>query len=203
MSVKKCNLSEIKELDSSIKILGEGLKKVHKDYIEIAYQNVGKNSQKPERVFVAELYHQLRILQGENKYKSLNNLRFNVEITKQGNLKDIDSLIDQYKIKRVIPDIVLHHSQNKRDTQNQLLACEVKSSYYITKSNFERDLIKLLLYKSNRFNYQYACFIFLGTKEELCKYLLGLGDLLRGRLANSSIKFITYETKSWSFYEYK
>ena len=201
--MKNCKLKEIKISKASIlEVLGLALKKVKDDYIKISYQHVVRNLQKPERVFVAELYHQLRCIQESGKYASLlGELKFNVEINKQGRLGDLDEFILNYNISKVIPDLVLHHSQNNNDHEKQLLACEVKSSYYITQRNFEKDLVKLLLYKSSRFNYQNACFIFMGTKEELCKYLMQLSPDFFIKLERNKIIFITYENeKTWSFY---
>lgn len=216
MSKNTCELS-VFETDKSaiIKILKHALDNVTNDYIKVKYSNVNAHNgnQKPERVFVAELYHQLRMFQEECDCKNrrsklkrlaiLNNLTFNVEPLKQRRLAIGDEINNYYNFKRVIPDLILHHSQNDKKSKNQQLVCEVKSSYYITIENFKKDLAKLFLFKSRRFNYQNACFIFLGTKEELCRYLSVLDKEYIDRINSEKIIFITRDNNKWNFYEYK
>ncbi len=215
MSKNTYELSVFERATSAIiEILKLALDNVTNDYIKVEYSNVNANNgnQKPERVFVAELYHQLRMFQEDcdcknkkAKFKGLgilNNLTFNVEPLKQRRLLVNDEIIDSYKFNRVIPDLILHHSQNDKKSNNQQLVCEVKSSYYITIENFKKDLAKLFLFKSRRFNYQNACFIFLGSKEELCKYLLVLNEKYIEQIKGKII-FITRDNNKWNFYEYK
>lgn len=202
MSITSCNLKKFDFCKIEvIEILNEAISLIKDDeYLKVPYNRVKRGSQKPERVFVAELYHQLRCIQESNKHPFLKDLKFNVEINKQGDLITEIPLIDSYKINRVIPDIILHFKQN--NTAKQMMVCEVKSSYSINQGNIVKDMIKLLVYKKSRLSYKHACFIFLGTKNELCKYLLALnGDLLK-YIVNQII-FITRDDKKWNFYECK
>ena len=62
--------------------LNKALNNVEIKYMRQQYQYVRAGFQKAERVFVAELYHQLRKMQ-EHNVCDLQNLLFHVETTKQ------------------------------------------------------------------------------------------------------------------------
>lgn len=205
MSIESGNLKKFDvNQNGLIEVLNKAISKIKdNEYVKIDYGRVERGSQKPERVFVAELYHQLRCIQESNKHSILKDLKFNVEINKQGDLITGVKFIDNYKIKRVVPDLILHYHQNNTNSKMQQLVCEVKSSYCITKVNFEKDLVKLLLYKKSRLKYQNACFIFLGTKKELFNYLMMVYDELIQLIKENEVIFITHDKNKWNFYEYK
>lgn len=167
MSIESGNLKKFDVNQNGVfAILNKAISKIKEnEYVKIDYGRVERGSQKPERAFVAELYHQLRCIQESNKHPILKDLKFNVEINKQGDLITGLKFIDNYKIKRVVPDLILHYHQNNANSKMQQLVCEVKSSYCITKVNFEKDLVKLLLYKKSRLKFQNSFHFFRHKKR--------------------------------------
>jgi hypothetical protein len=160
------------QLNPVLKMLKEALNGVEIQYIEQYYFRLrGSQIQKPERTFVAELYHQLRMQQSTmNKDETIRNLVFHCDISKINYILNNECIQDVSKY-RLVPDLVLHKSQTDNSSENQLLVCEVKMDSKISKDNFKKDLDKLLYYKLSQLKFQNAVFIFTGKKELLNQYL--------------------------------
>lgn len=102
----------------------------------------GLNMQMGERVFAYELYHQWRKISEQFDY---HDLIINGEIRKDG------SILRNAVFAEVYPDLILHEQQN--NLNQQLLACEIKTSRALSnpqgRRKLKRDLIKLGNYISN------------------------------------------------------
>ena len=139
----------------------EAIQKVDDKYRQWEYHN--GNSQKIERVFAYELYHQLRLMTHSNsKYKDL---RIDGEISKEVyqemetcGLPDLKIL----KHYRFSPDMVIHHAQTDRKEENQIAIIEIKTK------NIHPDELKKTILKLNYYirvlNFQYAIFISVNTE---------------------------------------
>lgn len=165
----------------AVRMLIEALNGVEETYMEQPYYISG---QRPERVFAAELYHQLRKLQEDTTNAEPNaqiaHLSFHAEPTKRGDLGYQITVCSNERARsfnpaKVSPDLVLHKSQINRERDNQLLACEIKMDG-CGRNGFEKDLLKLLLYKSSRFRFQDAVFIYTGSKERIEDFLSQLNS---------------------------
>lgn len=110
-----------------------------------------KDFQVGERVFAYEFYHQWRKISEEFKYE---NLIINGEIRKDG------SIYRHPNIGQVYPDLILHEQQNNMN--QQIIACEIKTSKAINHVNgrkqFTKDLIKLSGYHRD-LNFDYCIFL--------------------------------------------
>lgn len=141
----------------------EALKKVDEDYMTINY-NMIINKQKPERLFNAELYHQLRVRQSEfNNYPSL---KFHIDLNKVSANRNHSDLtcIEHYTPKNFSPDLIIHNSQN--DLENQLFIAEIKMDGAST-NKIIKDLTKLLYYKTSFLKFKNAAFIYTGSLQSL------------------------------------
>lgn len=169
-----------KENKSSILgILENALNKVQFQYLEQEYSQISRHLQRPERVFVAELYHQLRTLQ-DSENGDLNKLHYNVDIPKERLVRNQNHCHPIVPLKRISPDIILHKNQNDKSHLNQLLVCEVKmegASY----KNIEKDLRKLIFYKSKPLQYQNAVFIYTGSENTIKNFLSQFKNNLKSR----------------------
>ena len=158
-----------------IEILIKALNSVAISYTKFEYERVANKIQRPERVFNAELYHQLRKLQETNFLSDgvlvhqepnkqgdflTNNFSFNVETNKEVtflNPRQIPCL-PNVNYKRLSPDIVLHKNQNNSEQANQRLICEIKMEG-ASWGSIKKDFDKLLFYKLSRLQFQNAVFI--------------------------------------------
>lgn len=177
------------ENNQEISFLIQALNTVKKSYTIFDYERVILKIQRPERVFTAELYHQLRKLQEAsilNQFDvnqevtkmvgfSINDYTINAEPNKQSfsTNNQLNPCIETINYKRLSPDIVLHKNQNNSERANQILICEIKMSGS-SHSNIYKDFKKLLFYKLSRLQFQNAVFIYTGTKESLWNIIEGL-----------------------------
>ncbi len=121
--------------------------------------------QKPERVFVAELYHQLRNRQIDFNFGKL---YFNVDINKRRSMVLNEPCFPETPFKKISPDIVLHNGQS--NTADQKLVCEVKMDGTSWRS-MDKDLRKLIFYKLDVLNFKNTVFIFTGNITTIENYL--------------------------------
>lgn len=172
-----------------ISFLIQALNAVKISYTIFAYDKVASRFQKPERVFTAELYHQLRKKQDESITEqlninqevtkmvgfSINDFTINAEPNKQSiSAKNgLNECLGTIDYKRLSPDIVLHKNQNNFERINQRLICEIKMSGS-SQSNIYKDFRKLLFYKLSRLQFQNAVFIYAGTTDSLKNIIEGL-----------------------------
>ena len=177
------------ENDEVLQFLKKALNNVRVDYMIQNYGNIATGIQKPERIFVAELYHQLRILQEQNlEIDFFKNLSFHQEPNKQGSfVMPHNKCLPKKPIKRISPDLVLHKSQNNFSPENQLLVCEVKMED-ATANNVDKDLRKLIFYKTSRLRFQHNVFIYTGSKLSIENFLLERLPLENYRNNHSLVK---------------
>jgi hypothetical protein len=127
------------------------LLKVERNYMIWPYGLSVKDNQVGERVFAYEFYHQWRKVSEQFKYK---NLIINGEIRKDGSIYRHDSLGQVY------PDLVLHEQQNNMN--QQIIACEIKTSKALNHTNGRKQLKKDLL-KLSQFHielgFEYCIFL--------------------------------------------
>lgn len=180
---------QIRENDEVLEFLKKALNNVRVDYMIQNYRNIGTGIQKPERIFVAELYHQLRVLQEQNvEIDFLRNLSFHQEPNKQGYFNMPHSpCLPKKTINRISPDLVLHKSQNNSEAQNQLMVCEVKMEG-ATRENIDKDLRKLVFYKMSRLRFKHSIFIYTGSKLSIEHFLLERLPLENYRNNHSLVK---------------
>ncbi len=147
------------------RILFDAICKVEKHYIEykLKCDNVSDDEMKKnhvERVFAYELYRQW-----ENRIASEGiALTLNAEITKLIESEPIN--VEEYGLDNnerkhphfltTYPDLVLHHSQSKKD--NQEIICEIKRGLEIPGSMILGDLYKISRYMS-KLGFRYGVFI--------------------------------------------
>lgn len=146
------------EKEELFQLLIESIKQVQKKYY------CRYDGSLLERPFCYELYHQFRLIQGNDGSLILSgepskNLSYimNKEIYLSSE-KDKD---------RVYPDFILHKGLDDTLSQNQIMAIEVKQKYNINPTNLENDVKKLQrLVKKLHFNY--GVFMAIGmTNDEL------------------------------------
>lgn len=150
--------------DNIVNNLVMALKAVENYYLKQNYNRIHLGVQKPERIFTAELYHQLRILQKDK------NLHFSADIIKKSYDVNPNSCIKLKDFKRISPDIVLHKEQNDTNPNNQLLVCEIKMEGASHKKII-KDFYKLLYYKISKLKFNTSAFIFTGSIETINKIL--------------------------------
>lgn len=193
-----------KDEDCLMCLLKEAIGRVEDRYYHLPYNGVLAEYQRPERSFTSELYHQLRTIQRDNKC-GIEEFTLHVEINKQrtnGNDWELKCGNDVIFKSRVVPDLVLHAAQNDRKYQG--LICEVKTSLNITRLNFINDLEKLLIYTDKYLHFDYACFIFIGSKKQL-EYELNRVNETRSNLIDcirkKKIFFFTKEERQTNVYQ--
>jgi hypothetical protein len=161
MLQRKENINDVESL------VLKALKKVYKDYMSINYRMI-INKQKPERLFNAELYHQLRNLQTRFNSETYNfsMLKFHIDLNKvSGNRNHSDlPCIEHYRPTNFSPDLIIHNSQN--DLTNQLFIAEIKMDGAST-NKIIKDLTKLLYYKTSFLKFKNAAFIYTGSVQSL------------------------------------
>lgn len=198
-----------KEPNGAEIFLIKALNNVSPQYLKMRYDNVRGGFQKPERVFNAELYHQLRKIQ-EN-ITSFKEFNIHQEITKQKLHLHLDLVklpgyeenipcIGDYKPRKISPDIVFHGGQSNID--NQLLVAEIKmdGTSWI---NIIKDFQKLLFYKLSRLQFKNAVFIYTGTKENLEEILFTLHSSLLECLRKNEIVIVLPSAKNRQNDEWK
>ena len=162
------------EAKLAYKKLLEAIESIERDYIIVNYnESVPDCKLQPERSFAYELYHRWSSLLDQPPEKPISSLmlRLSGEITKH--FQDKNGILS--------PDIVLHGGQE--DTQNQLIACEIKRK--VNSSNNKevlQDIIKLYHYlnlkkfvtngDNDDAKYQIAVFIALNTSKDRLKEII-------------------------------
>lgn len=126
-----------------------------------------KTIQKTERVFAYELYHKLKLI-AEIKKTQYNGIKFNGEIGKKI-LSDINKLGTEYTVeqKNFNPDLVLHKGQIDKESENQKLIIEIKTTN-TTDEKIAKDIIKLN-YGIAYLNFQFGVFISVNTDFDTIK----------------------------------
>ncbi len=189
------------------------LNEVDAEYYEMRYDNVVGGFQKPERVFNAELYHQLRKLQEDTMNEIFKihpdlvelPLKLHLELVKVPSSYDsTNQCIGDFYPKKISPDIVFHGGQNNR--KKQLLAAELKMDG-ANIVNIIRDFQKLLFYKLSYLKFRNAVFIYTGTKSDIEEKLIhGLSKHMLECLMKNKIVIAVCEKKNkkrkWSMYEF-
>ena len=192
-----------KNENQEINTLIKALHNVDKSYMIQNYDRNRDYYQKPERVFVAETYHQLRKLQ-ESVF-ILEHLSIHVDINKDIRHSQIDSqcIGDDFNRNRLSPDIVFHLSQNDASKENQKLICEFKMSN-TRKSLIIKDLKKLIFYKISRLQFQNAVFIFCGNSSEFERKLNGIStEMLQCLIKNKIIVILQKEQNTNNCYNWQ
>ena len=127
----------------------------------------------PEQNFVAELFSQLRQVMPSN-----DGLRLNCNIYKE--IRTLTYHDDHYESSisqilgsqaGVIPDLVYHRSQGDTNPQNQVFALECKIDPGLSEDEFNKDLIKLMIYR-HQFNFQTVIFLIVNNRESQIMRLL-------------------------------
>ena len=146
--------------------LKDAVKNIKKKHYEWRYSKL-KRSQKIERVFAYELYHQLRLLTTsteEHKQRHAG-IRFDGELSKVIKNDNVQHLgvagtgIDAQE--RFTPDLVLHLGQDFNLQFDQKLIIEIKTKE-VSPSDFKKTILKLNHYL-RVLNFQYAVFISVNT----------------------------------------
>lgn len=158
--------------------------------------------QKTERVFAYELYYKLKLIAGIKKTQ-YNGIKFNGEIGKKI-LSDINTLGTDYTVeqKNFNPDLVLHKGQIDKDSENQKLIIEIKTTN-TTDEKIAKDIIKLN-YGIAYLNFQFGVFISVNTdfdtiKDKL-KRIFQVGNIPVDQLDNlKKIYVVNYRSqiKEW------
>jgi hypothetical protein len=204
-------IKETVNLNSAEELLLESLRNVSSEYLKHDYRNVKQGFQRPERLFNAELYHQLRLIQenGFTNFKihtELNKrpLRLHSNITKRPHKPEKIPCIDNYFPPSIEPDIVFHAGPN--NLKNQLLVAEIKmeGAYYL---DILKDLNKLLYYKLSYLKYKNAVFIYTGYKSsfeaKLEKHLYN--EMIQCLIKNNIVVALRSKTDKktgWEIYEF-
>lgn len=190
--------TENQEINTLIKALNN----VDESYMIQNYDRNRNYYQKPERVFVAETYHQLRKLQ-ENGF-ILEHLSFHIDINKDIRHSQIDSQCIGVDFNRnsLSPDIVFHLSQNDTNPQNQKLICEFKMSI-TQRTSIIKDLEKLIFYKESRLKFQNAVFVFCGNSSTFEQKLKGIpNEMLHCLIKNNIIVILQKEQITNNFHNW-
>ncbi|AZA54048.1 hypothetical protein [Chryseobacterium sp. G0201] len=154
--------------------------------------------QKTERVFAYELYYKLKLIAGIKKTQ-YNGIKFNGEIGKKI-LSDINKLGTDYTVeqKNFNPDLVLHKGQIDKDSENQKLIIEIKTTN-TTDEKIAKDIIKLN-YGIAYLNFQFGVFISVNTdfdtiKDKL-KRIFQIGNIPVDQLDNlKKIYVVNYRSQ--------
>jgi hypothetical protein len=202
----------IKEnLNAAEHTLIAGLNGVAEDYHRMRHYGNENYLQKPERVFNAELYHQLRKLQETEGVNFLihqeitkNNFSLNAVVSHEPQIHKEKPCLEDFNNQRVSPDLVFHRGQDNLD--NQLLVAELKMEG-ASRLSILKDLEKLLFYKLSSLKFQNAVFIYTGSKNELeSKLELGLSEKMLQCLIKHNIVIALRELmvreQNWNIYEF-
>lgn len=158
----------LKENNNDVeRLVLKALNNVAEEFLSFTYSMI-INKQKPERLFNAELYHQLRILQSSTnlEFKNYSKLKFHIDLNKvtvNRNHSDLPCIV-HYTPKNFSPDLIIHNSQN--DLFNQLFIAEIKMDG-ASINKIIKDLIKLLYYKTSFLKFKNAAFIYTGSIQNL------------------------------------
>jgi hypothetical protein len=198
-----------KELNGAEILLIKALNNVDRRYLKMRYDKIKGGFQKPERVFNAELYHQLRKIQEKiTTYQEFSihqeitkhKLHFHLDLVKLPRLEENHPCIGDYSPRKISPDIVFHGGQN--NTDKQLLVAEIKMEE-TSWVNIIKDFQKLLFYKLSRLKFQNAVFIYSGIKEDLEAILFTLPLPFLECLQNNKIIIVLPLTNNEQNYEWK
>lgn len=190
-----------------------GLNGVETEFMRFEYVYVNDGYQYPERVFNAELYHQLRKCQ---EFGNVHDVKIHQDITKHPlklhmepnkityrRIKKIPCIGD-YIPTRISPDIVFHGGPMNR--KRQKLVAEIKMEKP-DPTKVLRDLQKLLFYKISDLKFENAVFIFTGKKEDLEDLLVtwlsrGMLDCLIQHQIVVALNGKGKNKIDWSIYEF-
>lgn len=157
-------IDQLKEKNIAIENLISALNNIDHQYLNMKYDRIVGGFQKPERLFNAELYHQLRKIQEDiNVASELTKMKLHIELVKTPGI-EVHPCIGDYRPRKISPDVVFHNSHN--DTTNQLLVAEIKMEG-ASWVNIGKDFQKLLFYKLSRLQFKNAVFIYTGSKDAL------------------------------------
>jgi hypothetical protein len=195
-------------------ILIKALNQVGQEYFNMRHYVNETNffNQRPERAFNAELYHQLRKLQENKNDKENVNIHLelvknlfknNFEIISLNSNLDLENdiyCLQDFKPKRLIPDIVFHGGQD--NLNNQLLVGELKMDG-ASILNIIKDLQKLMFYKLSRLKFKNAVLIYTGRVQNLDDnlsniYFHGLLECL----VENNIVVASQDNNNWNIYEF-
>lgn len=195
-------IDQLKEKNIAVEYLISALNSIDNQYLNIKYNKIG-GFQKPERLFNAELYHQLRKIQDEgfNVATELTKIKLHIELVKIPGI-GVHPCIGDYRPRKISPDVVFHNSQN--DTTNQLLVAEIKMEG-ASWVNIGKDFQKLLFYKLSRLQFKNAVFIYTGSKDELEEILFRFSNNFLRCLQDREIiivipKMLQNKKYSWEAY---
>ena len=152
-------------LTSTSRDLATAITKVENKFC--IWPNSNQNPQAIERVFAYELYHQFRLLTGNDANYA--GLRLDGEITKFvpynvdycASIEHIDFTAEHH----FSPDLVLHLGQTNSDYNNQRLIIEIKTSHLprgLSRREITQDIIKLK-HCLTHLEYQEGAFISVNT----------------------------------------
>jgi hypothetical protein len=202
----------IKEnLNAAEHILIAGLNGVAENYYRMRHYGNENYLQRPERVFNAELYHQLRKLQESEGVNFLihqeitkNDISLHSAVSHEPQIHEEKPCLEDFNNKRVSPDLVFHGGQDNLD--NQLLVAELKMEG-ASRLSILKDLEKLLFYKLSSLKFQNAVFIYTGSKNELeSKLELGLSEKMLQCLIKHNIVIALRELmvreQNWNIYQF-
>lgn len=161
-------------MDNFIDLLKKSIEKV--DSVYFSSETPEETKQYNERVFCYELYHRMR-----QTFPRSSEWRIEAEIPKVIGVSNEETTIGGMTIvvdtendsKKVIPDMVIHKGQNKKEKGNYLVM-EVKNSIY--KANIEWDLFKLMSY-INQLSYEHG--VYLQINRNLSNVTKDLKDLFQ------------------------
>ncbi len=188
-----------------------GLNQVTEEYFEMSHLGDEIILQKPERVFNAELYHQLRKLQENGYYEVgrihpdlVKHIKLHLETTKVPPAIINNLCIGDFHPKKISPDIVFHTGQDNID--NQLLVAELKMDG-ASRINIINDLQKLLFYKLSALQFKNAVFIYTGSKKDLERKLeFGISKKMLECLIKQYIFIALHQIKGgkkmWNIYQF-
>lgn len=162
-------------MDSQCKHLNLLLKSIQA--VRLRYCSVSKGKGKcflNERSFAYELYYQWnQLLQDPT-------LIISAEVTKKIEEKYAQKSMSLFEedVKRFLPDMVLHHSNEDMEDKEQIIICEIKTKEALSKQSLKKDIKKLLAYTDTNDKailchpFKYGVFILLdGNRQKIKKNL--------------------------------
>ncbi len=203
---------EKQTLTPSENFLIAGLNQVGEEYFQMRHLGNENILQKPERVFNAELYHQLRKLQDNGYYEVgrihtdlVKHIKLHLEKTKMPSAIINNLCIGDFHPKKISPDIVFHTGQDNID--NQLLVAELKMDG-ASRINIINDIQKLLFYKLSALQFKNAVFIYTGSKKDLERKLeFGMSKKMLECVIKHNVvialRLFKGRKKMWNIYEFK
>lgn len=119
------------------------------------------HSQRLERVFAYELYHQWSIIIDKMNHKIPNDDKHYIINAETG--KDMEKFVKNPCKATCYPDMILHKSIDKPD--GQALVCEIKRNDRLTKGGLKNDIEKLKTFaceSQNKYCFHFGVFLLVG-----------------------------------------